>query len=58
MKRKRYTEEQRVYALKQVEWGIKVPEICRAMGVSEQTGYHWKKQYGRLGVSELRELRE
>ena len=58
MKRKRYTEEQIVYALKQVESGVKVPEICRTMGVSEQTFYRWKKQYGGLGVSELRELRE
>ena len=58
MKRKRYTEEQIVYALKQVETGVKVSELIRTMGISEQTFYRWKKQYAGLGVSELRELRQ
>jgi putative transposase len=35
MKRKRYTEEQIVYALRQTEAGVAVSEICRTMGVSE-----------------------
>lgn len=56
MKRKRYTEEQIVYALRQTEAGVAVSEICRTMGVSEQTFYTWKKKYKGLGVSELREL--
>jgi len=57
MKRKRYTEEQIIYALKQADSGVKVAEITRTMGVSEQTFYAWKKKYAGLGVSELRELR-
>jgi putative transposase len=44
--------------LKQVENGAKVPEVCRKLGVSEQTFYRWKATYGGLGVSELRELRQ
>ena len=39
MKRKRYSEEQIAYALRQAESGTKVVEICRKMGVSEQTFY-------------------
>jgi len=58
MKRKRFTEEQIVYALKQAESGVKVAELIRTMGISEQTFYRWKKQYAGLGVSELRELRQ
>ena len=57
MKPKRYTEEQIIYALKQVEAGTKVAEITRTMGVSEQTFYTWKRKYAGLGVSELRELK-
>nr|WP_233231572.1 IS3 family transposase [Tichowtungia aerotolerans] len=57
MKRKRYTEEQIVYALKQAENGEKIAELCRSMGVSEATFYNWRKKYKGLGVSEVRELR-
>ena len=33
-------------------------DICRKLGVSEQTFYRWKKKYSGVGVSELRELRQ
>lgn len=39
MKQKRYSEEQIVYALRQAESGEKVVDICRRMGISEQTFY-------------------
>ena len=58
MKRKRYSGEQIVYALQQVESGSAAVEICRKLGVSEQTFYRWKKKYSGVGVSELRELRQ
>ena len=58
MKRKRYSGEQIVYALRQVESGSAAVEICRKLGVSEQTFYRWKKKYSGVGVSELRELRQ
>ena len=38
--------------------GFPVGEICRKLGISEPTFYRWKKQYGDLGLSELRELRQ
>jgi len=58
MKRKRYSVERIVYALRQVESGSAAVEICRKLGVSEQTFYRWKKKYSGVGVSELRELRQ
>ncbi len=57
MKRKRYTEEQIAYALRQAESGTKVVEICRTMGVSEQTFYTWRRKYAGMGVAELRRLK-
>jgi len=41
-----------------MEGGKKVSEVCREMGVSAQAFYSWKRKYGGLGLSELRELRE
>ena len=58
MKPKRYSEEQIVYALRQAESGEKVVDVCRKLGVSEQTFYAWRKKYAGMGVAELRELRQ
>ena len=58
MKRSKYSEEQVAYALRQVEAGTPVGDVCRQLGVSEATFYTWKKKYAHLGVSELRRLRQ
>ena len=58
MKKSRYTEEQIAYALRQVEAGTPVADVCRQMGVSEASFYIWKKKYGKLGLTEIRELRQ
>lgn len=59
MKKSRYTPEQVVYALKQVEGGTEtVAATCRKMGVSEATFYNWKKKYSGMGVTDVRELRQ
>lgn len=58
MSRKRFTPEQIIYALKQNENGKPAREVCRELGVSEQSFYQWRKKYGGMGVSELRELRQ
>jgi putative transposase len=57
MPRKGRSNEEIVHALHQVEAGEKVTEVCRRLGVSEQTFYRWKKQFTGLGLQELRELR-
>jgi len=58
MKRKRYTDEQIAYALRQAEAGTPVTEICRKMGVSQQAFYRWRRRFAGMGVAELRELRQ
>jgi putative transposase len=58
MPRKGHSEEKIVFALRQVEGGKKLADVCREMGVSQQTFYTWKRRYAGVGVSELRELRQ
>ena len=58
MPRKGHSEEQIVYAIRQVEAGKKVTDVCREMGVSAQAFYSWKRRYAGVGISELRELRQ
>ena len=57
MKRKRCTDEQVAFALRQAESGTAVGEICRKMGVSEPTFYRWKKRFAGMGVAEIRRLK-
>lgn len=57
MKRKRFTEEQIVKILQEANAGMAVKDLVRQHGMAEQTFYRWKKQYGGLSVSELRELK-
>lgn len=58
MKRKRYTEQQIVFALRQAESGTPVVEITRKMGVTESTFYRWKRRFGGLGIPEVRRLKQ
>ncbi|KAG8148554.1 IS3 family transposase [Burkholderia catarinensis] len=58
MKTSKFAEEQIAFSLKQAELGTKVEEVCRKLGISETTFYHWKKKFGGLGPSELRRLRQ
>ena len=57
MKKSRFSVEQITYALKQVEMGsVAVADMCRKLGVSEQTFYVWKKKYGGLDAVEARKV--
>jgi putative transposase len=58
MKKSRFTEEQITFALRQADSGMPVADVCRQMGISEATFYVWKKRYGNLGVTELRQMRQ
>lgn len=56
--KKRFTEGQIAFALRQAESGTAVTAIIRKLGVSEQTFYRWKRKYAGLGVAELRRLKQ
>ena len=58
MKRSKFSEQQIVGVLKQAEAGVPVKELCRKVGISDQTFYNWKAKYGGMSVSELKRLRE
>ena len=58
MKRKRFSVEQIVAVLKQAEVGVPVVELCRQVGITEQTFYRWKKQYVGLEIDQVRQLKQ
>jgi putative transposase len=57
MVRKRYTDEQIIAVLKEVEAGAKVQDVCRKYGMSDVTYYAWKSKYAGLTISELKRLK-
>lgn len=58
MKKKRYSEAQIAFALRQAEAGTPVSEIVRKMEISEATFYRWKQKFDGLGVGEVRRLKQ
>ena len=58
MKKSQYTEEQIAFALKQAEQGTTVAEVCRKLGVAEQTFYRWKKKYDGMLPSDMKRLKQ
>jgi len=58
MRKGRFTEEQISFAIRQAESGTPVVEVCRKIGVSEQTFYRWKRKYVGMGIAELRRIRQ
>lgn len=57
-RKSKWTEEQIIRALKEVELGAKPADVCRKLGVSEQTFYRWKNKFGGMDVSDAKRLRE
>ena len=58
MKKSKFTDQQIAFALKQAETGTPVEEVCRKLGISQQTFYRWKKNFAGLGIEELRRLKQ
>lgn len=62
MPRKQYTAEQIIDMLRQAEvelaQGATIPVVCRKLGITDQTYYRWRKEYGGLRVDQAKRLRE
>ena len=62
MSRKRYTPEEIIGKLREAEvrlsQGEKIGVICRALGVSEQSYYRWRREYGGLKVDHAKRLKD
>lgn len=56
--KKRFMGEQIAFALRQAEGGTPVTEVCRNMGISEESFYRRKRKHEGMGVAELRRLRQ
>jgi putative transposase len=57
MKKSRFSEEQIVTAIKEHESGTPTQELCRRLGVGQQTLYRWKAKYGGMSVPDAQRLR-
>ena len=62
MKRNRHTPEQIIRKLREADadlaGGISVPEICKKLGVAENTYYRWRNQYGGMKADEMKRLKD
>ena len=58
MKRSKFSDSQIIDAVKRVESGIGVPDICRELGVSSATFYKWRAKYGGMDVSMMSRMKE
>ena len=61
MTRKAYTPEQIINKLREAEihinQGISISEASRKIGVTEQTYYRWRKEYGGLRIEQAKKLK-
>lgn len=58
MQKSRFKDEQIIGALRQAEKGVAIKDICRKLGIAEQTFYRWKSKFGGMDVPEAKRLRE
>lgn len=57
MKKSKFSDEQIVRILKEVDAGAKVGETCRKHGISEACYYQWKNKFAGLELSQLQHLK-
>jgi len=59
--KKRHSAEQVVAKLRQADvalgQGLKVPEVCKQLGISQQTYYRWRQKYGGMAPEMAKQLK-
>ncbi len=58
MRKSKFTDRQIMDAVKRVEAGLSVPDICRELGISTATFYKWRAKYGGMDVSMMSRMKE
>lgn len=58
MKKSRFTDSQIMDALKRVEAGLTVPDVCRELGISSATFYKWRAKFGGMDTSLMARMKE
>jgi len=62
MSRKRFTAEKIIGMLRESEvalaQGKKIGEVCRSLGISEQTYYRWRRDYGGLKTTQAKRIKD
>ena len=58
MKRSKYTDEQIAHAIQESRLGVPTSEILRKFSISQATFYSWKRRFGDLEASEIKQLRQ
>lgn len=58
MNKSKFTYSQIMEALKRVESGVVVPEICRELGISSAMFYKWRAKYGGMDTSMINRMKE
>jgi putative transposase len=58
MRKSRYTEEQIIGFIKQLDAGMTAAEVCRKGGFSSATLYKWRAKFGGMDASDAKRLRE
>ena len=56
-RKSKFTDEQIIRALREIDGGAKQSDVARRMGVTEQTIYRWKERFGGMQVNEAKRLR-
>ena len=58
MKRSKFIDSQIMDALKRVDAGLAVPDVCRELGISSATFYKWRAKYGGMDASMMARMKE
>lgn len=58
MKKSKFSDSQIMQALKRVEAGLCVPELCREIGISTATFYKWRARFGGMETSLMSRMKE